>query len=40
MPVLADDVWSCTEIPSGVAIWAIALVIWMSAYDGVGSPLG
>src|SRR3954453_6060573 len=28
--------WSCTEMPSGVAIWTIALVIWMSACDGVG----
>ena len=40
MPVLADDMWSCTEMPSGVAIWTIALVIWISACDGVGSPEG
>jgi len=25
---------------SGVAIWTIALIIWMSACDGVGSPEG
>jgi hypothetical protein len=24
--ILAEMMWSCTEIPSGVAIWTIALV--------------
>src|SRR5712664_2807820 len=32
--------WSCTAMPSGVAIAMIALIIWISACDGVGSPLG
>jgi hypothetical protein len=32
--------WSCTEMPSGVAMSTIAFVIWMSALDGEGSPLG
>src|SRR3954470_2491157 len=31
---------SCTAMPSGVAIWTIALVMWISACDGVGSPEG
>jgi hypothetical protein len=33
---LPTMMWSCTEMPSGVAIWTIALV----ACDGVGSPEG
>lgn len=37
-PVLPTMMWSCT--PSGVAICTIALVISMSACEGVGSPLG
>src|SRR5436190_9928808 len=32
--------WSCTEMPSGAAMSMIALVIWMSACDGEGSPEG
>ncbi len=40
MPVLADDDVSCTDMPSGVAMSTIALVIWMSACEGVRSPLG
>ncbi len=30
--------WSCKEMPNRVAIWTIALVIWISACEGVGSP--
>jgi hypothetical protein len=37
---LPTMMWSCTEMPSGVAISMIALVIWISACDGVGSPEG
>jgi hypothetical protein len=32
--------WSCTAMPSGLAMSAIVCVIWMSARDGVGSPDG
>jgi hypothetical protein len=32
--------WSCTEMPSGLAMSMIAYVIWISARDGVGSPDG
>ena len=32
--------WSCTEMPSGLATSMIACVIWISARDGVGSPDG
>src|SRR5882757_7170478 len=39
-PFLPTMMWSCTEMPSGVAIWTIALVIWISACEGVGSPEG
>src|SRR5580692_1972988 len=39
-PFLPTMMWSCTEIPSGAAMSTIALVIWMSACDGVGSPEG
>jgi hypothetical protein len=39
-PFLPTTMWSCTEMPSGEAISMIALVIWMSACDGVGSPEG
>lgn len=34
MPALADEMWSCTEMPSGAEMSMIALVIWMSACDG------
>ena len=41
MPVLADDdVIVHGNAEPGVAIWTIALVIWISACDGVGSPEG
>ncbi len=40
MPVLADDDVIVHGMPSRVAIWTIALVIWISACDGVGSPEG
>ena len=39
-PFLPTMMWSCTEMPSGVAIWTIALVMWISACEGVGSPEG
>src|ERR1700747_2261660 len=39
-PLLPTMSGWCTAIPSGVAILMIAFVIWMSACDGVGSPLG
>jgi hypothetical protein len=39
-PRLPTMMWSCTEIPSGVAMSTIARVIWMSACEGVGSPEG
>ena len=39
-PFLPTMMWSCTEMPSGVAMSTIALVIRMSACDGVGSPEG
>src|SRR5262249_19251176 len=39
-PPLPTMMWSCTEIPSGPAMSMIALVIWISACDGVGSPGG
>ncbi len=39
-PFLPTMMWSCTEMPSGLAMSMIALVIWMSAFDGVGSPEG
>jgi hypothetical protein len=38
-PFLPTMMWSWTEMPSGVAIWTYALVIWISACDGVGSPV-
>src|ERR1700730_11544822 len=37
-PPLPTMMWSCTAMPSGFAMSTIALVIWMSALDGVGSP--
>jgi hypothetical protein len=40
MPVLPTMMWSCTEMPGGVALSMIALVIWMCACEGVGSPEG
>ena len=39
-PCLPTMMWSCTEIPSGLAMSTIALVMSMSARDGVGSPDG
>ena len=39
-PSLPTMMWSCTEMPSGLATSTIACVIWMSARDGVGSPDG
>ena len=39
-PSLPTMMWSCTEMPSGLAISWIDCVIWMSARDGVGSPEG
>src|SRR5437016_2342703 len=39
-PFLPTMMWSCTEMPSGLAMLTIAFVIWMSACDGVGSPEG
>ncbi len=39
-PFLPTMMWSCTEIPSGVAMSMIARVMWISACDGVGSPEG
>ena len=39
-PSLPTMMWSCTEMPSGLAISTIDCVIWMSARDGVGSPDG
>ena len=39
-PFLPTMMWSCTAMPSGLAISMIALVIWISACDGVGSPEG
>jgi hypothetical protein len=38
MPVLADDDVVVHGNAERGAIWTIALVIWMSACDGVGSP--
>jgi len=32
-PFLPTMMWSCTEMPGGVAISTIALVLWMSACD-------
>jgi hypothetical protein len=40
VPVLADDDVVVHEMPSGAAMSTVALVIWMSACDGVGSPEG
>jgi hypothetical protein len=34
--ILADDEVVVDGMPSGVAIWTIALVIWISGCDGVG----
>jgi hypothetical protein len=39
-PLLPTMMWSCTAIPSGVAISMIAFVISISACEGVGSPEG
>ncbi len=39
-PFLPTMMWSCTEMPSGAAMSMMALVIWMSACEGVGSPEG
>jgi len=39
-PFLPTMMWSCTAMPSGVAIATIAFVIWMSACEGDGSPEG
>ncbi len=36
-PALPTMMWSCTAMPSGAAMSTMALVIWMSACDGVGS---
>jgi len=40
MPVLADDNVVVHGNAERVATWTIALVIWISACDGVGSPEG
>jgi hypothetical protein len=39
-PSLPTMRWSCTAIPSGLAISTIAFVISMSAREGDGSPEG
>src|SRR5262249_7012222 len=39
-PSLPTMMWSCTAMPSGFATSMIALVMSMSAREGVGSPLG
>jgi ubiquinone/menaquinone biosynthesis C-methylase UbiE len=39
LPILADDDVVVNRYPQGAAMSTIALVIWISACDGVGSPL-